>query len=272
MDQLNKLKDTLKPSPSMPVFFIGHGNPMNAIDDNSFTQNWKKCGADLPTPQAVVVISAHWLTSGTFVTDAPTQPIIYDIYGFPPELYEVKYPAIGSPEIAETLRQNFLNYEAKLDNSWGLDHGTWSVLVHMLPEPKIPILQISLDMSQTLEQSLEMFSLLRGLRRKGVVFIGSGNIVHNLGMLNFVDDKVFGWAEEFDTVSAAAIMNRDLKSLANPFEMTDAAKYAVQFDDHYRPMLAAAALLNRDEEIEYFNDKIVMGSLSMRAFRTARVV
>ena len=181
MDKLNTLSHTLKSSPKMPVLFVGHGNPMNAILDNSITQNWKIVGQNLPEPQAFVVISAHWMTNGTHITDAPTQPLIYDMYGFPDELYQVKYPAQGDPDIAETLRQAFLKYEAKLDSTWGLDHGTWSVLKHLAPEVKVPVLQISLDANQTLPQLVEMFKLLKPLRQKGVIFIGSGNFFGAIG-------------------------------------------------------------------------------------------
>ena len=253
----------------MPVLFVGHGNPMNAILDNSITQNWKIVGQNLPEPQAFVVISAHWMTNGTHITDAPTQPLIYDMYGFPDELYQVKYPAQGDPDIAETLRQAFLKYEAKLDSTWGLDHGTWSVLKHLAPEVKVPVLQISLDTNQSLPQLVEMFQLLKPLRQKGVIFIGSGNLVHNLGILNFRDDKVFDWALEFDHHATIAMDNHQIDLLTHPGKMTSAASYAVQMDDHYRPMLAAMSLLDSKEQLSYFNDVIEMGSISMRSFIAA---
>ena len=266
MNRLQQLHDTLKPSPKMPVLFVGHGNPMNAILDNDITRNWARIGANLPDPQAFVIISAHWLTQGTRVTDAPKQPIIYDMYGFPDELYQVSYEADGSPTVAETLRKAFLQYEAQLDGTWGLDHGTWSVLKHMAPSPTVPVLQISLDVRQSLEELTEMFRLLKPLREKGVIFIGSGNLVHNLGMLNFTDDQVFDWAEEFDAKASEQMSSHNLKVLTTPHKMTSAAFYAVQFDDHYRPMLAAMALLDGKEELTYFNEVIELGSIGMRSF------
>ena len=250
----------------MPVLFVGHGNPLNAILDNDTTRTWSKLGQNLPKAQAIVVISAHWLTYGTHITDAPKQPILYDIYGFPDELYQTTYVANGDPAIAETLRQAFINYEAKLDRSWGLDHGTWSVLKHLAPEPKVTVLQISLDVNQPLEKLTEMFGLLRPLRDKGVIFIGSGNIVHNLGIMNFNDDSAYDWAQEFDAEVSAAINNRQLKLLANPRKLSHAASLAVPTDDHYWPMLAAMALLDPKEQLSYFNNVFELGSIGMRSF------
>ncbi|MCB9821672.1 dioxygenase [Candidatus Nomurabacteria bacterium] len=267
MQKLYSLQQNLKPSPLMPVLFVGHGNPMNAILDNDITRSWQKVGKQLPDAQAIVVISAHWLTRGTRITDAPKQPIIYDVYGFPDELYQTKYDANGDPELAKILQAAFVKYEAKLDSTWGLDHGTWSILKHIAPEPKVPVLQISLDVNQTLAQVVEMFSELKRMRERGVIFIGSGNLVHNLRMLDF-NNRVFDWAEEFDKVAATHMSGHDLKGLTNPRSMTKTAMYAVEMDDHYRPMLAVMALLSGREEIAYFNDNIDMGSISMRSFIT----
>lgn len=266
MNKLRELQYKLQPSPKMPVLFVGHGNPMNAILDNDITRNWHKVGTNLPDAQAFVVISAHWLTEGTHITDAPTQPIIYDMYGFPEELYQVTYDAKGDPQIAKDLRTAFLNYEAQLDSTWGLDHGTLSVLKHLAPEPKIPVLQISLDMRQSLPELVEMFKQLKPLRERGVIFIGSGNLVHNLRMLNLSDDRVFDWALEFDAKASEQMTQHNLELLTQPRKLTSAASYAVQFDDHYRPMLAAMALLDGKEELSYFNDVIEMGSIGMRSF------
>lgn len=266
MDRLSKLAPSLKPSPQMPVLFVGHGNPMNAISDNDITRMWSYVGTNLPKAQAIVVISAHWLTHGTHITDAPKQKIIHDFYGFPDELYNVTYPADGSPEIAEILRKSLLQYEAKLDSTWGLDHGTWSVLKHLAPSPKVPVLQISLDVNRSLQELTEMFKNLKSLRKKGVIFIGSGNIVHNLRAVNFTDDRVFDWALEFDALSATAISNHDIKLLTHPGKISSAASFAVPTDDHYRPMLATMSLLDPKEQISYFNDVIELGSISMRSF------
>lgn len=266
MDSLHALATRLKPSPRMPVLFVGHGNPMNAISDNDITRMWEHVGTNLPKAQAIVVISAHWLTDGTHVTDAPKQKIIHDFYGFPDELYAATYDANGDLAVAEILRQALLQYEAKLDSTWGLDHGTWSVLKHLAPEPKVPVLQISLDVNQSLEQLTEMFANLKPLREKGVIFIGSGNIVHNLRAVNFADDRVFDWAIEFDALSADAMTKHDIKLLTKPGKLSSAASFAVPTDDHYRPMLAAMALLDGKEQLNYFNDVIELGSIGMRSF------
>lgn len=266
MQRLHRLQETLQPSPRMPVLFVGHGNPMNALYDNEFTKTWAKVGGTLPTPQAIVVISAHWLTKGTHITDAPTQPLIYDVFNFPPELYEVTYPAKGSHELAQLLQEQLIAYEAKLDSTWGLDHGTWSVLTHLAPEPKVPVLQISLDYTTSLAESIELFSHLKELRKRGVLFIGSGNIVHNLRAVNWHSNKAYDWALEFDTLSAEAMSRHDIEKLVKPQKISSTASFAIPTDDHYRPMLAAMALLDTDEELHYFNDAIDMGSIGMRSF------
>ena len=266
MDKLKELSGRLKVSPRMPVIFVGHGNPMNAIIDNDITRNWARVGRNLPPPQAIVVMSAHWFTNGVKVTDAPRQRIIYDFYGFPDELYQAEYKASGDPGIAKLLADALLKYEAKLDTTWGLDHGTWSVLKHLAPEPKVPVLQISFDINQSMDELVRMIAELKPLRDKGVVFIGSGNLVHNLRAVNWNDDKPYDWALEFDELAAKAMEEHNLKILTNPGRLTSAASFAVPTDDHYRPMLAAMALLDKSETLSYFNDVIEMGSVGMRSF------
>ncbi len=266
MQPLSRIEATLVPSEKMPVLFVGHGNPMNALYDNDITRVWSKVGSELPRPQAIVVISAHWLTRGTHITNAPTQPLIYDVYNFPPELYEVTYPAKGSPELAQLLQKQLLHYEAQLDSTWGLDHGTWSVLKHLAPAPKVPVLQISLDLTKSLAEQVEIFASLKHLRKKGVLFIGSGNIVHNLRAVNWHSNKAYDWALEFDTLSTEAMSAHNLDALVRPGKISSAASFAVPTDDHYRPMLAAMALLDDTEELHYFNDIIEMGSVGMRSF------
>lgn len=266
MDKLSSLTNTLHPSPKMPVIFVGHGNPMNALLDNDITRTWSSVGNSLPSAQAIVVISAHWLTNGTHITDAPKQKIIYDFYGFPDELYNVTYDANGDPAIAALLQKQLLQYEAKLDSNWGLDHGTWSVLKHLAPEPNVPVLQISLDYTQSLEEVTNLFKQLKPLREKGVIFIGSGNIVHNLRAVNFTNNKAYDWAIEFDELSAKAIEDKNIKLLTSPGKISSAASFAVPSDDHYRPMLATMALLDPSEELSFFNEMIDLGSVSMRSF------
>lgn len=266
MDNLSKITEKLTPSKLIPTIFVGHGNPMNAITENDITKNWDSLSTLIDKDiQAVIVISAHWMTNGVKITSAAKQPIIYDFYGFPDELYNVKYDAIGDPQIGSIIIDQIKDYEAKLDNSWGLDHGTWSVLKHVIPNPKIPILQISLDRNQSIEDMFDMFKDLKDLRNKGVMFIGSGNIVHSLRYMNF-DNEVYDWAEEFDYLVKERIDDRNFSTLINPYKMSKASILAVPTDEHYRPMMAVLSLLYPNEEIRYFNDFFDMGSVGMRSF------
>ncbi|MBC7630610.1 class III extradiol ring-cleavage dioxygenase [Aeromicrobium sp.] len=264
---MTDLDNRLEASALMPVLFVGHGNPMNAISDNSFTRTWAEVGEGLPAAQAIVVISAHWLTPGhTHITDAPTNPIIYDFGGFPDELYRVTYDSVGDEAVAMVLARQLTDYEAELDKQWGLDHGTWSVLKHLAPHPDVPVLQISIDYAMPLPKLYELYSRLRSMRRRGVVFIGSGNIVHALGRARWDGGGAFDWAEKFDADTAAALRDRDVAKLVDPYGTWAEARIAVPTDDHYRPMVAAVSLLDDGEDIRFFNSAIDMGSISMRSF------
>lgn len=266
IDDLNR---RLSPSPRMPVLFVGHGNPMHAISDNEFTRTWARIGTELPEAQAIVVISAHWLTpGGTHITDAPRNRVIYDFGGFPDELSKVQYPTEGDPEIARILQRQLVEYEAQLDAQWGLDHGTWSVLRHLEPAPTVPVLQISIDYSMPLPKLYDLYAQLRDLRDRGVLFIGSGNIVHSLPRARWDGGQAWEWAEQFDHDTAAALENRDVARLLNPHEHWAEARLAVPTDDHYRPMVAALSLLDPGEELSFFNEAIDMGSIGMRSFLT----
>ncbi len=264
------LENRLHPSDLMPVLFVGHGNPMHAIDDNEFTRTWGRVGAGLPEAQAVVVISAHWLTPGqTHITDAPTNRVIHDFGGFPDELYRVQYETSGDPRIAALLAHHLAEYEASLDSQWGLDHGTWSVLRHLQPKPTVPVLQISLDETMPLPALHELYTRLRALRRRGVLFIGSGNIVHALGRARWDGGGAYEWAEQFDRDTAAALVEGRVDQLVRPFATWSEAALAVPTDDHYRPMVAALGLMSAGEELSFFNEAIDLGSISMRSFITA---
>lgn len=266
---LKKLRASLAPSERLPVLFIGHGSPMNVLLDNSYTQQWTKVGKDLPPAQAIVVISAHWLTGhGTAITAAQRPELIYDFYGFPEELYQVQYPAPGDPEFAQRLKEAFIKYETQLDLTRGLDHGTWTILKYLAPAADIPVLQISLDLSQSFEQLLAMFAQLRKLRDEGVLFIGSGNIVHNLYVLDPVATQPLDWAIEFDTKITPVINDHNLQLLAHPSKLGSSAQLAIPTDDHYRPMLAAMALMYPDEQLDHFNTDFDFASVGMRSFIT----
>ena len=264
---INQLDNRLTPSELMPVLFVGHGNPMHAISDNAFTRKWTQVGEDLPKAQAIVVVSAHWLTPGqTHITDAPKNPIIYDFGGFPDELSRVTYDSFGDKQVAQELAKQLLEYEAQLDKQWGLDHGTWSVLKFLAPKPEVPVLQISIDYSMPLPKLYELYGRLRAMRRRGVIFIGSGNIVHALGRARWDGGEAWDWAKQFDADTAIAIENRDVAKLTDPYAHWSEARIAVPTDDHYRPMIASLSLLEPDEDISFFNDAIDMGSISMRSF------
>ncbi|MGZ5372328.1 dioxygenase family protein [Aeromicrobium sp.] len=267
---IKDLDNRLQSSPLMPVLFVGHGNPMHAISDNAFTQKWSEVGDGLPEAQAIVVISAHWLTPGkTHITDAPKNPIIYDFGGFPDDLYRVKYESHGDEQVAKVLARQLIEYEAELDKQWGLDHGTWSILKFIAPAPEIPVLQISIDFAMPLPKLYELYGRLRAMRRRGVIFIGSGNIVHALGRAKWDGGGAWDWAAQFDADTAVAIRDRQIGKLLDPYGSWSEARIAVPTDDHYRPMIASLSLLEDNEDTRFFNSSIDMGSIGMRSFISA---
>lgn len=261
------LENRLRPSERMPVLFVGHGSPMNAISDNGYTRTWVREGQQLPAAQAIVVVSAHWLTPGSIhITDAPRTPIVYDFGGFPDELSRVQYDTVGDPAVARVLAQQLVEYEAALDSQWGLDHGTWSILTFLAPAPEVPVLQISIDYSMSLPRLYELYGRLRGLRRRGVLFIGSGNIVHALGRVTWDGGAAWDWARQFDADTAAALRERRVGDLLDPYGTWSEARLAVPTDDHDRPMVAALSLLEDSEDIRFFNESIDVGAVGMRSF------
>jgi 4,5-DOPA dioxygenase extradiol len=250
----------------MPVLFVGHGNPMNAIIDNAYAKQWARIGRSL-TPRAILCVSAHWETSGSLITAMPKPKTIHDFGGFPDELFRVQYPAPGSPELAHDVA-TATHQRIIQDHEWGLDHGAWSVLKRMFPKADVPVLQLSLDVRKSPLQHIELARELAYLRSKGVVIIGSGNIVHNLGMVQWRGGTL-DWAVEFDELSKELITTRDLASLANYSALGKEAQLAIPTPEHYLPMLYALSLIEADEEIEFFNETIDLGSVSMRSFMTA---
>jgi 4,5-DOPA dioxygenase extradiol len=257
---------TEQTSERMPVLFVGHGNPMNAITDNAFAKQWERIGRSL-TPRAILCVSAHWETSGSLITAMPKPKTIHDFGGFPDELFRVQYPAPGSPELASDIA-TATHQRIVQDHEWGLDHGAWSVLKRMFPKANIPVLQLSLDVRKSPVQHIELARELAYLRSKGVVIIGSGNIVHNLGKIQWRGGTL-EWAVEFDELSKELITTRDLASLANYSALGKEAQLAIPTPEHYLPMLYALSLIESDEEIEFFNETIDLGSVSMRSFMTA---
>jgi len=281
--KLNALNSLLNgpETPRMPVLFFGHGNPMNAIEENAFVREFREQAQDIPEPSAILCISAHWETPGTRVTAMPMPRTIHDFGGFPRALYEVQYSAPGSPQLAEDvarLVQNNLAVHVALDHEWGLDHGTWSVVKHLYPKADIPVLQLSLDTRIGGEAHVELGRALGALRRRGVLVIGSGNLVHNLGAVawdRMNDPQGFGydWALEASADIKATLEGRDWKALAQCAGVDGAARsaamrMAVPSPDHFLPVLYFAGLLEDDESVSFFNDRPVAGSLTMTGVRS----
>jgi len=264
---MNKLLDlTQLPGNSdrMPLLFIGHGSPMNAIEDNVFSQTWAEIGKHVPTPKAILCISAHWLTSGTHITAMENPRTIHDFGGFPRELFEQQYPAPGNPEIADSIVEMHPEQQIHKDFEWGLDHGTWSVLKPMFPMADIPVLQLSIDYSKPPEYHFGIARQLVKLREKGVLVIGSGNIVHNLRQLKF-DHQIPDWAAEFDSIIASWIESGDDNSVVNFLKLGSVARMAHPTYDHFLPLLYTLGFRNEKETPEFFNDEFQMGSISMRS-------
>jgi 4,5-DOPA dioxygenase extradiol len=255
----------------MPVLFIGHGSPMNAIEDNEFSKRWQQMVKEIPVPKAVIVISAHWLTKGTMVTAMPNPKTIHDFGGFPQALFDVQYPAPGSPELATEIQKLITNPSVELDHDWGLDHGTWSVVKHMYPNADIPVLQLSIDYNKPAAYHYELASQLLILRKKGVLIIGSGNMVHNLRMVAW--DKLnepeygFDWALEMNDIFKNKISNGFHKELIQYEKLHKAATLAIPSPDHYYPLLYILALQTDHDKVAFFNDKAVGGSLTMTSVK-----
>lgn len=267
----NWTKDLKEEDTQHPVLFIGHGSPMNGIEDNEFSRNWTKFGKEIPKPKAVLVISAHWLTNGTKVTAMENPKTIHDFGGFPQALFDVQYPAKGSPELAKETANLIHSTHVDLDHEWGLDHGTWTIIRHMYPNADIPVLQLSIDYSKPPQYHFDLAKQLKALRKKGVLIVGSGNMVHNLRMVAW--DKLqepeygFDWAIEMNTVFKEKIGNRDFQALINYEKLNAAAKLAIPTPDHYYPLLYTIALQDDKEDLSFFNDKAVGGSLTMTSVK-----
>lgn len=249
----------------MPVIFVGHGSPMNAISDNEFTRSWERLGKILPKPTAILVISAHWYDDGTYTNDKEHPEVINDMYGFPNELYQVNYNSPGSPFLANRLLV-LLKEKLLVDNSWGIDHGTWSVLTKMYPNKNIPVIQLSINRRLFPQEHYEIGVLLKTLREEGVLIIGSGNIVHNLMMVDWYNgNNGFAWAESFDSLVKKCILEGNDETLIDYKHMKDSS-FAIPTPEHYLPLLYVLGASNKEDKIEIFNEKLIMGSLSMTSY------
>lgn len=274
LSALKNLADSLpERDVKMPVLFIGHGSPMNAIEDNEFSERWRQLGQEIQVPKAVLCVSAHWLTRGTFVTAMNQPRTIHDFGGFPRALFDVEYPAPGKPELARQIQSALAPAAVGLDHDWGLDHGTWSVVRQMYPHADIPVLQLSLDFTRPAAWHYALGQQLAGLRKKGVLVIGSGNMVHNLRLLALPPDGnangAYGhdWALEMNDVFKRKILAGDHEALIQYERLGPAARLAVPSIDHYFPLLYALALQDQNEVPLLFNDKVVSGSLNMTSVK-----
>lgn len=248
----------------MPAIFVGHGSPMNAIEDNEFSRAWAQVGQSLPRPQAIVSISAHWETVGSRITGMSEPATLYDFQGFPKVLYDKKYPAPGDPQLARSIKKAIGDPVFHIDANWGLDHGTWSVLCHMYPHADIPVVQLSLDFDQPPMYHYELGKKLKYLRSQGVLIIGSGNMVHNLRAMEW-KDHAFDWGLDFDAKLAALITAGDHKALVDYSSIGEHSSLAIPTNEHYLPLLYVLATKEKTDGIDFFCEKVTLSSISMRS-------
>jgi 4,5-DOPA dioxygenase extradiol len=271
LQALGKLVQPMKTTGKMPVLFVGHGSPMNAIEENEFVKGFRQIGREIETPSAILCISAHWETRGTYVTAMPNPRTIHDFGGFPKELYEVQYPAPGDPALARQTQQMITGTSVQLDEHWGLDHGAWSVIKHLYPKANIPVIQMSLDTRKSPTAHYELAKELARLRRKGVLIIGSGNMVHNLRLVAWdrLNESGYGfdWAIEASEKMKTCIQNGDHNPLIQYGKQGKAFNLAIPTPDHFLPLLYTLALQEGNEEISLFNDKAIAGSLTMTSVK-----
>jgi 4,5-DOPA dioxygenase extradiol len=255
----------------MPVLFIGHGSPMNGIEDNEFSQRWKKMSNEIPVPAAVVVISAHWQSKGTRITAMDFPKTIHDFGGFPKALFDVRYPAPGSQTVARETASLIKSARVELDHDWGLDHGAWTIIRHMYPEANIPVLQLSMDYTRGPQYHYDLAKELYGLRKKGVLIVGSGNMVHNLGMVAWdkmnVDGYGYDWALRMNDTFKQLIIDGDHNSLINSSRLGREAELAIPTPEHYLPLLYTLGVKGKNDAVSFFNDKAVGGSLTMTSVK-----
>lgn len=273
LNDLTRITEPFQRSERMPVLFLGHGSPMNAIEENEFVRGFRQVAATVPKPQAVLVVSAHWETRGTFVTAMEKPRTIHDFGGFPQALFDVQYPAPGSPELAAEVKNTITSTAVGLDHSWGLDHGAWSVVKHLYPQADVPVIQMSIDRSLSPEKHYALAKELAALRDKGVLIVGSGNMVHNLGMVawdKLSESFAFDWAQEASERMKQAILTGDHKPLIDFRSQGRAFDLAINSSEHFLPLLYMLAFQNKDERATLFNDKPVAGSLTMTSVRIGK--
>jgi 4,5-DOPA dioxygenase extradiol len=271
MKYLEDLSSSLHRTDLMPILFLGHGSPMNAIEDNEFVRGFKNLTSQIPKPQAILCISAHWETKGTYITAMDFPRTIHDFGGFPKELYNVRYNAPGNPDLATFISKEVRTTTIGLDHSWGLDHGAWSVIKHVYPKADIPVLELSLDYTKDPFYHYSLAKQLSFLRTKGVLIIGSGNIVHNLSKVawNKLDEPnyAYDWALEARTIINTAIIDGNHNKLIDYHSLGTAISLAIPTPEHFLPLLYILALQQKSEPLMLFNDKALGGSLTMTSLK-----
>src|SRR5688572_15127621 len=270
LQDLHQATASFKNTHTFPVWFIGHGNPMNVLMDNAFTKSLGVMGKSLKEkPNAILVISAHWLTrSGTYVAVTNKPETIHDFYGFPDAMFKIQYPAPGAPDYAQEVKKIITSTEVQEDHEWGLDHGAWTVLKHSFPNADIPVLQMSIDYSKPAAYHFKLASELQSLRNKGVLIIGSGNIVHNLQLADFhnMEANPYDWAKEFDEISKKKILSREFNDLVAYEKLGQSALMSIPTPDHYFPMIYSLGLIRDKDEVKFTYEEIQNASVSMRCF------
>ena len=271
LNDLESITQQFNNTEKIPVLFLGHGSPMNAIEENQFVQGFRNISREIPKPNAILCISAHWFTNGTFVTAMLNPKTIHDFYGFPKELFEVNYPAPGSPELARETAELLLPEIVEEDHSWGLDHGAWSVIRHLYPNAEIPVIQLSIDYSKPPQYHFDLAKKLQKLREKGILIIGSGNIVHNLRMIDWKNINTVGagwdWAVEAREKTNNWLLDGNFQNLIDYQRQGVALQTAVPSPDHYLPLIYSLGLKEKSENLSLFNDELFGGSLSMTSVR-----
>jgi len=268
---LSEYLESLVPEPElMPVLFIGHGSPMNAIEKNEFTDSWREIGCKIPQPKAILCISAHWETKGIEIQTTECPKTIYDFYGFPEELFNKRYPAPGATEVASETFSHLMHHRPEKNNARGFDHGVWSVLLQMYPGAQVPVFQLSLSRSLDFDQHFSLGAQLAFFRKKGVLILCSGNIVHNLAMSKYIH-TAYDWAIEFDAVVKNAIRYEEYSSLIHFKDYGAMADLSIPTNEHYLPMLYALALKEKKDDLIFFNEKNILASVSMRSFIFGRL-
>lgn len=270
LSELNEFSQQLPATEKMPALFLGHGSPMNAIEENEYVSGFRTIAKALPKAKAVICISAHWYTKGTMVTAMPKPKTIHDFGGFPEALYKVQYPAPGSPDLAKQTKELIKKASVGLDETWGLDHGAWSVLKHVFPNADVPVIQLSIDYTKDAQWHFDLAKELQSLRNKGILIVGSGNIIHNLYDAAF--DRInenfgYDWAIEAREKTNALLLKGDFDQLIHYEKLGKPLQKAVPTPDHYLPLIYTLGLKNEKDKLELFNDKLLAGSLSMTSVK-----